>query len=148
MNASATDPQTLADFTARWFELWTESDPDARTAQVADLWATTGTQVLVDPPEAMRDAVAELAFPLPRLEVRGHAEMDSRVTRAYEMFIEPGEHTFQATDGDAVPLAPGMVGLGWDMVALADGSVVGRGYDVFVLDEDGRILMDHQHILG
>lgn len=145
---TSTDPQALATFTARWFELWTEADPDARTAQVAALWATTGTQVLVDPPQAMREAVAELAFPLPRLEVRGHAEMDRRVTRAYEMFIEPGEYTFQASAGDAVPLAPGMAGLAWDMVTISDGTVVGSGYDVFVLDEDGRILMDHQHILG
>ena len=43
-----------------------------------------------------------------------------RVTRAYEMFIEPGEYTFEAT---------------------------GDGYDVLVLDDDGRILLDHQHIL-
>ena len=50
------DHQALADFTRRWFALWTEADPQARSKQVADLWATNGAQVLVDPPEAMRDA--------------------------------------------------------------------------------------------
>ncbi len=100
----------------------------------------------MDPPEAMRDAATELAFPVPRLEVRGHDEIDRRVTRAYEMFIEPGEYTFKA-GGDAVLLAPALVGLAWDMVTVADGTVVGSGYDVLVL-EDGRILLDHQHILG
>jgi hypothetical protein len=142
------DQTALADFTRRWFALWTEADPHARSRQVADLWATNGAQVLVDPPQAMRDAVTELAFPVPRLEVRGHDEMDRRVTRAYEMFIEPGEYTFTASDGDAVLLAPALVGLAWDMVTVSDGTVVGSGYDVLVLDDNGRILLDHQHILG
>ena len=143
------DHQALVDFTRRWFTLWTEADPQARSKQVVDLWATNGAQVLVDPPQAMREAATELAFPVPRLEVRGHDEIDRRVTRAYEMFIEPGEYTFKATgDGDAVVLAPALVGLAWDMVTVADGTVVGSGYDVLVLDDNGRILLDHQHILS
>jgi hypothetical protein len=142
------DHQALADLTNRWFTLWTEADPQARSSQVAALWAANGAQVLVDPPEAMREAATELAFPVPRLEVRGHDEIDRRVTRAYEMFIEPGEYTFAATGGDAALLAPALVGLAWNMATVADGSVVGSGYDVLVLDDDGRILLDHQHILG
>ena len=124
------------------------SRPAARSRQVADLWATNGAQVLVDPPQAMRDAVTELAFPVPRLEVRGHDEIDPRVTRAYEMFIEPGEYTFKPARGDAVLLAPALVGLAWDMVTVADGTVVGSGYDVLVIDDEGRIQLDHQHILS
>jgi len=143
------DHEALVDFTRRWFELWTEADPHARSRQVADLWATGGAQVLVDPPQAMRDAATELAFPVPRLEVRGHDEIDRRVTRAYELFIEPGEYTFKATgDGDAVLLAPALVGLAWEMVTVANGTVAGSGYDVIALDDDGRILLDHQHILS
>jgi hypothetical protein len=142
------DHQALVDFTRRWFTLWTEGDPQARSKQVADLWATNGAQILVDPPQAMREAATELAFPVPRLEVRGHDEIDRRVTQAYAMFIEPGEYTFKATDGDAVLLAPALVGLTWDIVTIADETVVGSGYDVLVLDDDGRILLDHQHILS
>jgi hypothetical protein len=143
------DHEALVDLTRRWFELWTEADPRARSRQVADLWATAGAQVLVDPPQAMRDAATELAFPVPRLEVRGHDEIDRRVTRAYELFIEPGEYTFKATDdGDAVLLAPALVGLAWEMVTVANGTVAGSGYDVIALDDDGRILLDHQHILS
>jgi hypothetical protein len=140
------DQQALADFSAKWFALWTEPDPNARTQQIADLWASNGTQVLVDPPEAMRDAATELAFPVPSLQVRGHDEIDRRVTRAYEMFIEPGVYTF--TGDDAILLAPSLVGLAWDMVTIAGGTVVGSGYDVIVLDNDSRIVLDHQHILG
>ena len=61
------------------------------------------------------------------------------------MFVEPGVHTFEAA-GDAVLLAPALVGLGWEMVAVADGTVAGSGYDVMVLDDNGRILLNHQHI--
>jgi hypothetical protein len=143
------DHQALVNLTRRWFELWTEADPGARSTQVADLWATLGAQVLVDPPREVRDAATALAFPVPRLEVRGHEEIDRRVTRAYEIFIEPGEYTFKATgDGEAVLLAPSLVGLAWDMVTVADGTVAGSGYDVLALDDDGRILLDHQHILS
>jgi hypothetical protein len=139
------DHQALVDFTRRWFALWTEADPQARSRQVADLWAPAGAQVLVDPPQEVRDAATALAFPVPRLEVRGHDEIERRVTQAYAMFVEPGVHTLKPA-GDAVLLAPGLVGLGWDMVAVADGTVAGSGYDVIVLDDDGRILLDHQHI--
>jgi hypothetical protein len=135
----------LDDFTRRWFALWTEADPQARSRQVAELWATNGAQVLVDPPQAVRDAATALAFPVPRLEVRGHDEIDRRVTQAYAMFVEPGVHTFKAA-GHAVFLAPARVGLGWDMIAVADRTVAGSGYDVILLDDNGRILLDHQHI--
>ena len=139
--------QALVDFTRRWFALWTEGDPQARSRQVADLWAPAGAQVLVDPPQEVREAATTLAFPVPRLEVRGHDEIDRRVTQAYAMFVEPGVHTFEGAS-DAVLLAPGLVGLGWEMVAIADGTIAGSGYDVITLDDDGRILLDHQHILS
>ena len=64
------------------------------------------------------------------------------------MFVEPGEYIFEATGDGAVLLAPALLGLAWDMVSVADGTVAGSGYDVLVLDEDGRILLDHQHILS
>ncbi len=139
------DHQALMDFSRRWFELWTEADPHARSKQVVDLWATDGAQVLVDPPQEMRESATALAFPVPRLEVRGHDEIDRRVARAYAMFVEPGVHTFRAA-GDVVLLAPALVGLPWEMVTITDGTVVGGGYDVITLDDDGRILLDHQHI--
>jgi hypothetical protein len=137
------DPQALVDFTRRWFALWTEADPQMRSRQVADLWAPTAAQVLVDPPQEMREA--RLAFPVPRLEVRGHDEIERRVTQAYALFVASGVHTFQAA-GDAVLLAPALVGLEWEMVTVADGTVAGSGYDVIVLGDDGRILLDHQYI--
>ena len=45
-------------------------------------------------------------------------------------------------------LAPGLVGSAWNMVTIADGTVAGGGYDVLVLDDAGRIVLDHQYILS
>ena len=90
------DDEALVDFSRRWSVLWTEADPQARSRQVVELWAPAGAQVLVDPPQAMRDAATELAFPVPRLEVRGHDEIERRVAQAYALFVEPGEYTFRA----------------------------------------------------
>lgn len=139
------DQQALTDFSNRWFTLWTEADPQARSKQVADLWAVNGAQVLVDPPQEIREAATGLAFPIPRLEMRGHDEIYRRITQAYALFVEPGTHTFVGTTG-AVLLAPALIGLPWQMVAVADGTVAGSGYDVIALDDDGRIRLDHQHI--
>ena len=62
--------------------------------------------------DAQRDFASHPAFPVPRFEVRGHDEIDRRVTQAYAMFVEPGVHTFEA-ENDAVLLAPARrVGMG------------------------------------
>jgi hypothetical protein len=47
-----------------------------------------------------------------------------------------------------VLLAPALVGLAWERVTVANRTVAGSGYDVIALDDDGRILLDHQHILS
>jgi hypothetical protein len=133
----------LAAFAERYVALWNESDDDLRRKLIQEVFAADGTQMLIDPPQAMRAALDELAFPIPPVGVRGHAEMERRVTRAYEMFVAPG-HRFAAR-GAAVTLATDLIGLGWDMVA-ADGAVIGAGYDVIALDEQGRIRLDSQYI--
>ncbi|WP_067574154.1 hypothetical protein [Nocardia acidivorans] len=139
------DITALTTLTEQYIALWNEADPAARTKLIAELWSPDGAQVLTDPPQEIREAAAALAFPIPHLTVRGHRELDARVTRAYEMFIAPGEYTF-APRGVAQRLAGGLVGLGWSMVSIADGSEGGTGYDVLALDQDGRIRSDHQYI--
>jgi hypothetical protein len=119
---------SLDDFTRRWFALWIEPDPQARSRQVAELWATNGAQVLVDRPR-------RYGMRLPRW----HSRFPSRGAR-------PRRDRSSGDPGHAVFLAPALVGLGWDTVAVADGTVAGSGYDVIVLDDNGRILLNHQHI--
>ncbi|QLY29467.1 hypothetical protein [Nocardia huaxiensis] len=138
------DDKALATLTEQYVNFWNEAEADARRKRIVDLWAADSRQVLTDPPQAMREAVAELAFPIPDLEVRGHRQLEARATRSYEMFIAPGEYVFQAR-GRATQLSAGLVGIGWAMVA-ADGTEAGGGYDILSLDADGRIRSDHQFI--
>ncbi|MEV6275413.1 hypothetical protein [Nocardia sp. NPDC051832] len=133
----------LTAFAERYVAMWNEPDKELRHKLIHELWAADGMQLLIDPPQAMREALAELAFPIPPVQVRGHDALERRVTRAYEMFVAPG-HRFVAR-GPAVPLSTDLIGLGWDMVA-ADGAVVGAGYDVIAFDEQGRIRLDSQYI--
>lgn len=139
------DENTLARLTEQYVALWNEADPALRRKRLEELWAVGGTQVLTDPPQAIREAAAEIAFPVPYLDVRGHDALEARVTRAYEMFLAPGEYVFSPL-GSAVRLAGQLVGLGWAMESVADGSHAATGYDVLALDEDGRIRSDHQFI--
>ncbi|WP_067549095.1 hypothetical protein [Nocardia crassostreae] len=139
------DDIALAELTEQYVALWNEADPDIRGKRIADLFAVDGTQILTDPPEQIRDAATGLAFPIPYLQVRGHAELFGRATRAYEMFLASGEFVF-GSRGGAIRLAEGLAGIGWDMVATADGVVAATGYDVLALDADGRIRSSHQYI--
>jgi hypothetical protein len=123
---------------------WNEPDPAARRKRVRELWADDALHVLVNPPEAVRDAAANLAVPAPSLEIRGFDALESRVGRAYEMFVAAGEHHFEL-DGDPVVLTPRVIGLRWSMVTSA-GEAVGTGLDVLALDDDGRIRTDHQYV--
>ncbi|MBF6189603.1 MULTISPECIES: hypothetical protein [Nocardia] len=139
------DEQELSRFAERYIALWNEPDAEARHERVRQLWAEDGAQVLVDPPQAMREALARLSFPIPTVEIRGYEALDRRVDRAYEEFVAPGDHMF-VPEGPAIRLSVNLIGLTWHMVTKADGAVVGGGYDVIALDDAGRIRWDHQYI--
>ncbi|MBP2703895.1 hypothetical protein JOL79_08755 [Microbispora sp. RL4-1S] len=134
-------------FAGRYVAQWNEPDPTTRDAMIRELWAPDGTQVLADPPEAIRDSAAALAFPMPELRVCGHDALNARVSRAYEMFVAPGEHVFEAA-GDALVLLPHVISLRWSMISTRTGEAVGGGLDVLTLDADDRIRVDHQFIGG
>lgn len=135
------DVQAVAD---GYVAQWNEPDPAARHALVRELWADDALHVLVNPPQGVRAAAADLAVPAPSLEVRGLDALDARVARAYEMFVAPGEHHF-VLDGDPAVLTPRIIGVRWSMVT-ASGETVGGGLDVLALDDDGRIRTDHQYV--
>ncbi|WP_344269994.1 hypothetical protein [Actinomadura napierensis] len=129
----------------RYIAQWNEPDPETRQTLVQELWATDGIQVLVDPPQEIREAARNLAFPIPPLEVRGHDALNARVSRAYDMFVAPGEHTFKAAE-KATVLMPNVLAFRWSMVSVSTGEAVGGGLDVITLDGEGRIRTDHQFI--
>lgn len=136
------DAQRLTD---RYIAQWNEPDPAARSALIHELWTHDALHVLVEPPQEIRDAAAKLAVPVPPLEVRGFDALDARVTRAYEMFVAPGEYVFEAR-GDAFLLLPNVIGVRWSMVTAEGAQAVGGGLDILALNAEGRIRTDHQFI--
>ncbi|MEV4569906.1 hypothetical protein AB0K12_39665 [Nonomuraea sp. NPDC049419] len=141
------NPLDVKQWADRYVAQWNEPDPQRRSALIGELWAADGIQVLVDPPQQIRDAAIELAFPLPPLEARGHDALNARVTRAYEMFVASGEHVFEAAE-EAFLLLPNVLGIRWSMVSTSTGETVGGGLDILALDGDGRLRTDHQFIGG
>lgn len=145
--AGMTEPHDNQQLVDNYIALWNERDPDTRRKLLRELWAPDGGQVLVDAPLEVRDAARRLNFPVPSLEVRGYDVLEARVTRAYEMFVEPGEYVF-ALDGEVTQLVDGVITFTWTMTAVATGESGGRGVDVLRLDKDGRIRSDYQFIEG
>ncbi|MFI7135715.1 hypothetical protein ACIBQ1_59425 [Nonomuraea sp. NPDC050153] len=139
------NPLDIKQCADRYVAQWNEPDPAARAALIREVWAFDGVQVLVDPPQEIREAAAGLAFPVPPLEVRGHDALNARVTRAYEMFVASGEHVFECAEAASL-LLPNVLGVRWSMVSTHTGQPVGGGLDILSLDGDGRIRTDHQFI--
>jgi hypothetical protein len=137
------DAQAVAD---SYVAQWNEPDPAARHKRVRELWTDDAVHVLVNPPQAVRDAAANLAVPAPSLEVHGFDALEARVARAYEMFVAAGEHHFEV-DGEVVLLMPRVIGVRWSMVtSTPNGETVGGGLDILALDDDDRIRTDHQFV--
>jgi hypothetical protein len=127
----------------RYVALWTEPDPAARRAAIAELFAPDGVHVL-QPPAELRSVAAGLGFPAAALEARGHAGLAERVTRSYAEFVAPGRYTFRPR-GDADRVRD-VVKFRWEMVSVADGSPAGVGLEFLLLAPDGRIRADYQFI--
>ena len=142
MTSLATDTSTLAD---RYVAMWNEPEPDARRAAIRALWAPGATQLLHSPPQDVRDTATSLGFVSLAFIVSGHEGLDMRVTRAFEQFVAPGTYVFRRSSAPAQPL-PNVVTFGWDMVSVDGGETAGSGFEVIVLDGDGRIISDHQFI--
>jgi hypothetical protein len=136
------DLQQLVD---RYLALWNEPDPETRRRVIRELWAPDVAQVLVDPPEEVRDAADRLAFSMPTLEVHGYDALEARVTRAHEMFIAPGEYVFELGASPS-RLLDNVVSLNWTLASRADGTKAGGGVNVLALGGDGRIRIDYQFI--
>ena len=129
----------------RWVAQWNEPSPDERRRLIRDVWTEDGYQVIVSPPQGIRETAERYGVPVPPVEIRGYHAMYARVTRAYEMFIADGEHVFER-QGEVVRQAGATVALTWVMRSRADGSIAGSGLDVLTFGPDGRVRTDHQFV--
>lgn len=109
----------------RYVAGWNEPDPAARRRSVAAGWT------------------ADAVHYTPTREFRGHAAIEERLAEAYGQFVAGGAYRFRsqrnaAGHHDAVKF-------NWTMVSAdAAESVVAIGFDLLLLDDDGRIRADWQ----
>jgi hypothetical protein len=132
------DPNELAE---RYTAVWMEPDGDRRRKAIADVWSEDAIHIL-QPTQEVYEAAAERAVN-PTWQVRGHDELEARVTSAYEDFVATGQMSFRARDG-AKRLGD-VVTWRWEGVS-PDGEVLGAGLEFVILAADGRIATDYQFV--
>lgn len=125
----------------RFVTIWNEPNAERRRTMVRQLWTEDALHVF-QPPQEVLDAAAGLNVTAV-FQARGHAELEKRVSRAYEEFIAPGQYTFRLA-GKAKRVADA-VRFTWEMAATDD-TVAGVGLEFVVLAADGRIQQDYQFI--
>jgi hypothetical protein len=129
----------------RWIAQWNEPGPDERRRLIREVWTEDAYQVMVNPPEGIRETAAHYAVPVPEIEIRGHDAIYARVTRAYEMFIADGEYVFEQ-QGELIRHSGAAMALNWVMRSRADDSIAGSGLEVLTFGPDGRVRTDHQFV--
>jgi hypothetical protein len=130
------------DLANRYLAVWNEPDADARRHAIEELWTEDGVHLL-EPPEEIVKRATEIGVTA-TLEARGHKELFSRVTRAYDEFVAPGQYEF-VRHGDAAALRD-LVKLRWAMVPAGGGDALAIGIDLIHLGSDGRIVSDYQFV--
>jgi hypothetical protein len=131
--------------TERWIAQWNEPDPQQRRRLITQVWTEDGYQIMVNPPQGIRDTAATYGVPAPAVAIRGYDALYARVTRAYEMFIASGDYVFEQ-HGDPIRHAGAAVALNWVMRSRNDGSVAGSGLEVLTFDSDARVRSDHEFV--
>lgn len=108
----------------RYVAQWNEPDADKRRSDIASLWTDD-------------------AFHFTKsMEARGHAELEARVSGAYETWVKEKGYRFRR--GDGADSHHDTIKLRWHMV---DGdTVLATGCDFLMIAGDGRIRLDAQFI--
>jgi hypothetical protein len=135
----------LKQLTDRWVAQWNEPSPEERRRLIRQVWTEDGYQIMVNPPQGIRETAGRYGIPAPAVEIRGYDAMYARVTRAYEMFVAGGEYFFER-EGEVIRHAGAAVALNWVMRSRADGSAAGSGLEVLTFGPDGRVRTDHQFV--
>jgi hypothetical protein len=142
MSESNETRKTKAELLAeRYTAVWMEPDGDRRREAIAAVWSEDANHVL-QPTQEVYGAADERAVN-PLWQVRGHDELEARVTKAYEDFVASGQMTFRLSErarrlGDVVTWR-------WEGVS-PDGEVLGAGLEFVTLAPDGRIATDYQFV--
>lgn len=128
-------------FAERYNAVWMEPDGDRRRRMIAEVWSEDAIHIL-QPTEGVYEAADERAVN-PTWQVRGHDELDARVTAAFRDFVASGQMSFRVRDG-ARRLGD-VITWNWEGVS-PDGEVLGVGLEFVILAPDGRIATDYQFV--
>jgi hypothetical protein len=119
-----TNETAMDAFVARYIEMWNEPDGAKRRAIIDTQWAPgAGNYTLT-------------------MEAAGLDAIETRVTRAYEAYVGTGLHHFR--QHQPYVAHHGAVRVWWEMVTVDGGEVAALGHEFLVLDDNGRIVSDHQ----
>ena len=114
------------DLAQRYIDIWNETDPSARRAQIAGLWVEAGTHYVRT------------------REVHGHADLEIRVATSHQTNVTERNYRFELAGG--LEALRDMVKFNWRMVPGGSGVVAATGLIVLLLAEDGRIRTDYQFV--
>ena len=115
------DPQTLAD---RYIAVWLEKDEERRRDAVAELWTPDGEHFV-----AGRQA-------------RGYEELEKRIRGSHEKNVRDDGNRFRAAPG--ARRLRDVVTFYWEMLPADADTVLARGLEFLITNDEDRILVDYQ----
>ena len=118
-------PQQLAE---RYAAAWNASDPHVRRHAIAALWTPSGVHYVRE------------------LEARGYDALEKRIAASHEKNVRQGGNSFRVRR-EARSLR-NVVTFGWEMARGHSEEVLATGFDVLVLDAEGRIEADYQFVVS
>lgn len=114
-------------FVECYVALWNEPDAQRRRQAIEALWTPNGGNYT------------------PSIHAVGYDAINARVTSSYDKYVGPGTHYFRihrpAVGHNRVVM------LKWAMVTVPKERVVSVGVEFLVLDDQARIISDHQFIV-
>jgi hypothetical protein len=120
---TSAEAQALAE---RYVDVWHVTGPAARRAAIAALWAPNGVHYVRT------------------LEARGYDALEARVTGSHEKNVQIAGNRFRALAAVALR---NVVTFQWEMLTAA-GEADATGFEILLLDEDGKIVTDYQFVTG
>jgi hypothetical protein len=118
-------PQVLAE---RYVAIWNEPDAAQRRAQIAALWVSEGEHYV-----GVR-------------KVQGYEALESRVRESHEKNVRDARNRFRAAQ-DARRLHD-VVMFHWEMLPVESETVLGRGLEFLIVNDDGQVVVDYQFLPG
>jgi hypothetical protein len=115
------DPQSLAD---RYVAVWNERDEKRRRETIAGLWVSNG-QHFVEGRAA-----------------RGYAELETRIRGSHDRNVIADGNRFRAVPG--ARRLHNVVTFYWEMLPANADTVLVRGLEFLIVNDEGQILIDYQ----